>query len=75
MEQAIEIYKKGEEKITGLLALFGSTDQLVERFEVKDEVAYAYQNGSEIVCVPVKEPKVVCEFYDAKNDVYRQSIT
>lgn len=75
VEQAIETYKKREEKVTGLLALFGSTNKLVERFEVNGGTAAAFQNGEEIVKVPVKEPIVVREFYDAKLDVYRQSVT
>lgn len=75
VDEAIETYKRKEEKITGLLSLFGSTDKLVERFEIKGGQATAYQGAQEIVKVPVKEPVIIRDFYDGKNQVYRQSVT
>ncbi|MBI2069602.1 MAG: dehydrogenase [Elusimicrobia bacterium] len=75
VDQAIATYKKREEKLVGLLSLFGSTEHLVDRFWVKDGQAAAILNGQEVVRVPVKEPIVFRVYKDEKHDVYRHSVT
>ncbi|MEK7287715.1 MAG: 4Fe-4S dicluster domain-containing protein, partial [Elusimicrobiota bacterium] len=75
VDQAIATYKKREETLVGLLSLFGSTEHLVERFEVKDGTAAAFLNGEEVVRVPVKEPIIFRKYRDEQHDVYRHSVT
>lgn len=75
VELAIETYKKREEKLVGLLSLFGSTDHLLEGFKIEQGMAYGYLNAQETVRVPVKEPIAIRAFHDEKLDVYRHSVT
>ncbi|MBI4386659.1 MAG: dehydrogenase [Elusimicrobia bacterium] len=75
VKQAVEIYKARQEKIIGLLSLFGSTEHWVDRFEVAKGEAAAFQNDAELVRVPVKEPVVFRVYKDEKHGVFRQSVT
>lgn len=75
VDNAVEVYKRRDEKLAGLLTLFGSTDHLVERFEVKDGQAAGYLDGKEVVTVPVKEPVIIREYKDKQLDVVRHSVT
>lgn len=75
VDQAIETYKKRQEKLVGLLSLFGSTEHILDKFWVKDGNAGGILNGEEVVRVPVKEPVVFRVFKDEKLDVYRHSVT
>jgi nitrate reductase / nitrite oxidoreductase, beta subunit len=62
VEKAIETYAnaKDDPELLGCLMLFGSTEKIIHRFEVKGDVAYAYdRKGAEIVSVPLKEPTFV----------------
>ena len=44
----------------GLLMLFGSTERIIDTFDVKDGVARGYdEDGKEIVAVPLREPTFV----------------
>jgi nitrate reductase beta subunit len=64
VEKAIETYNnaKDDPQLLGCLMLFGSTEKIIHRFEVKGDVAYAYdRKGAEIVSVPLKEPTFVRE--------------
>lgn len=75
VEEAVETYKRREEKLVGLLSLFGSTDHLVDRFQVRNGKATGYLKGSERVTVPVKEPVVFRALKDEKLGVVRHSVT
>ncbi|MDH5333859.1 MAG: hypothetical protein OEW65_08260, partial [Thermoleophilia bacterium] len=49
--------------LLGLLLLFGSTERIIDTFDVRDGVARGYaQDGSEIVAVPLREPTFVRPF-------------
>jgi nitrate reductase beta subunit len=79
---AVELYKKGHEdqKLVGLLMLFGATEQIVSLFKVEggldDGYCFGYDDkGTELVKVPLKEPIIVRKEYDEQRDVYRVSVT
>jgi nitrate reductase beta subunit len=58
VESAIEAYRKIKDDpvAQGLMVLMGSTDRIIHEFNVKDGVAYAYdEKGDEIVNVPLQE--------------------
>lgn len=81
-KKAVELYKKAMEdkKLIGLLMLFGSTDHIMESFEVKGDIKTGHCIGynskkEEVANVPINEPIVIRKEYDEKLDVYRISIT
>ncbi len=74
-DHAVETYKKRSEKMVGLLTLFGSTEHWVDKFKVENGRATAYQNGQELVTVPVTEPLVFRAMRDKERNVIRQSVT
>jgi nitrate reductase beta subunit len=62
VEQAIETYRnaKDDPELLGCLMLFGSTERIIERFEVRGDTAYGYDEaGEELVSVPLTEPTIV----------------
>jgi len=62
VEQAIETYNSARDdpELLGLLMLFGSTERIIDTFDVKDGVARGYDGeGKEIVAVPLREPTFV----------------
>lgn len=76
--EAIETYRSAVKDIelAGLLQLFGSSPEIMDRFEVKDRVAYGYNaKGDLVATVPVTEPPAVRDHYDAKRDTYRMDVT
>ncbi len=74
-DAAVETYKKRDEKLVGLLSVFGSTDHWVDEFKVQNGRATGYQNGRELVTVPLKEPVVFRALKDKALNVVRQSVT
>ena len=81
-KRAVELYKKAIEdiKLVGLLMLFGSTGKIVHRFETQGDIETGYcigydDKGESIVKVPIKEPIVIRERHDEKEDVHRISVT
>ena len=79
VEHAVNEYKKagaGDQELAGLLLLFGSSPYIIDRFEVKDDVAKGWNDkGTLVASVPVTEPTVVRKHYDKKLDVYRMDVT
>jgi nitrate reductase beta subunit len=62
VQEAIDAYNnaKDDPELLGLLMLFGATERIMDTFDVRDGIAYAYdENGEEIVSVPVQEPTFV----------------
>lgn len=72
---AQEIYRNADERLAGLMMLFGSSNEIIDTFSVKDGIAYGARDGKETVKVPVKEPTAIRPFHDEKLNVYRHSIT
>ncbi len=79
---AVEQYKRAtdDEKLIGLLMLFGSTDDIIHSFRVEGDANDRYcagydDNGKELIRVPLKEPIIIREEYDAQRDVRRFSVT
>jgi nitrate reductase beta subunit len=78
VEDATKAYRAAHQDNTllGVLTLFGSAEQWVEKFNVAKGVAAGYDaNGKEIVKVPIKEPVYIRPYYDEKLQVYRHNIT
>lgn len=75
VETSVKTYRNADEKLAGLVALFGSTDKIFDKFEVKNGFASGFSDRSELVKVPVKEPFIVREFFDEKLNVARHSVT
>jgi nitrate reductase beta subunit len=78
VEHAIETYKnaKEDEILTGLLLLFGSSPQIMERFEVKKGVARGFNRDQQLIAeVPLTEPIQMRPAYDRKRKVYRLDVT
>jgi hypothetical protein len=62
VQEAVDAYNGAQDdpELLGLLMLFGATERIMDTFEVRDGIAYAYdENGEEIVSVPVQEPTFV----------------
>lgn len=79
VKKAIRRYREevpNDPVLQGLLVMFGSSPEIMTRFEVKHEVAYGYNFKGELVAqTPIREPNVVRDHYDPKLDVYRMDIT
>lgn len=78
VEHAIETYKnaKDDETLIGLLLLFGSSPQIMERFQVRDGVARGFNRDGKLVAeVPLTEPLQMRPAYDHKRKVYRLDVT
>jgi nitrate reductase beta subunit len=64
VEEAIAMYEtaRNDPELLGLLLLFGSTERIIDTWDVRDGVARAYdEDGEEIVAVPLREPTFVRE--------------
>jgi nitrate reductase beta subunit len=48
---------KDDPELLGLLMLFGSTERIIDTFDVTDGIARGYgEAGDEVVAVPLREP-------------------
>lgn len=75
---AVQKYKNPakDPKVVALLMLFGSTDQIIEKFRVTDKYCIGFNGkGDEIARVPIEEPTAIRPSYDEKRKVFRMSIT
>ncbi len=79
---AVEMYKNAvqDEKLVGLLMLFGSTAKIVHSFDVQGDLETGHcigydKTGHEIIRVPIKEPIIIREKRDEERDVTRISIS
>jgi nitrate reductase beta subunit len=76
--EAKELYRnlKNDKTLLGAMMLFGSTDRIIDRFEVRgDEVAGWNADGEEVTRVPFVEPTHVRVHYDAAHNVFRHNTT
>ncbi|NUQ62034.1 MAG: dehydrogenase [Pirellulales bacterium] len=74
VQAAIDAYRSAaqDEKLAGLLGLFGSTERVVPRFaQEKDWVTAREEDGKEILRVPLREPIYIREAFDKKYQVVR----
>lgn len=72
VDGAIERYTNPDDKLFGLLRLFGVTQEIITRFEVKNREAVGWNaKGEEIARMPFDEPVYVREAVDARFDVQR----
>jgi len=82
VRQAVETYRNAtkDPRLVGLLMLFGATRHIVRSFRVEGDLpdgsCIGYdQRGAELVRVPLKEPVMIRDEFDAKWDVCRFSVT
>lgn len=76
--EAMAAYRKAkdDEKLLGVLLLFGSTPRIIHRFKVEGGFAYGYDDqGDEVSRVPLKEPIFVRSAFDDRFGTYRSNIT
>lgn len=74
--QAIETYRnaKDDPDLAGLLALFGSTETVVDRFKRSGDTMIGYgEDGDEVIRVPTREPLHVLQGYDSRYGVLRSN--
>ncbi len=82
VDRAVERYRNAreDERLLGLLMLFGATDRAPHSFKVAGDPATGHcagydADGREIVRVPMTEPTVLRNQYDETYDVHRLSVT
>jgi nitrate reductase beta subunit len=74
VDQAVDTYRKsaGDLDLSGLLSLFGSTQNVVPRWKREgDMVLGLEENGTEIVRVPMHEPVQIRQALDTEYGVVR----
>jgi len=82
VDQAVDRYRNAmdDERLVGLLMLFGATDRTLDSFQVAGDRATGHcagydADGREIVRVPITEPTILRNQYDEAFDVHRFSVT
>jgi len=78
VEHATDAYRgiPNDPTLAGLLQLFGSSPEIMERFKIKNDIAYGYnRKGEQVAEVPITEPPQLRDGYDKKLDVYRLDVT
>ncbi len=82
VDQAVERYRnaRDDQRLIGLLMLFGATDRALGAFKVTGDVATGQcagydAEGREVVSVPMTEPTFLRDPYDEALDVHRFSVT
>lgn len=78
VEEAKALYRslKSDKQLLGALLLFGSTNQIIEKFKVESDEAIGWNGkGEEIARVPFIEPTYIREHHDTKRGVYRHNTT
>ncbi len=78
VQHAIDTYRSivEDETLQGLLQLFGSCPEIMDRFEVKKGRARAWDaTGLLVAEVPVTEPAILRPEHDRRRKVYRMDIT
>ena len=76
VQESIDNYKtlKDDPVAQGLLVLMGSTDRIIHSFKVANGKATGFDDkGQEIVTVPVTEPMIVREAFDAELGAARHN--
>ncbi len=78
VEAAKEVYRnlKDDPQLLGALLLFGASNRIIMRYEVRGEEVVGWDvDGTEVARVPFTEPTYIREHYDAKFDAYRHNTT
>jgi nitrate reductase beta subunit len=78
VQEAIDAYRAApqDETLAGLLVLFGSAPQILDRFEVKRGIARGWDATGKLVAeVPLVERPVVRAAYDRRRNVHRLDVT
>jgi nitrate reductase beta subunit len=72
VEEAVRTYRQADDDLAGLLALFGSSEQVMPRWRrAGDQVLGLDEQGKEIVRVPLREPVHVRPALDTRYGVTR----
>jgi nitrate reductase beta subunit len=80
VRQAIETYRRAmngdDPELLGALLLAVSTDRIITKFEVDDDVVVGWaEGGEEVVRVPITVPTIERAAFDPELEVYRYNIT
>jgi nitrate reductase beta subunit len=78
VQHAIDTYvnARNDETLQGLLLLFGSSPEIMERFEVKKGTARGYDREGQLVAeVPLTEPHQIRAAHDWRRGVHRLDVT
>jgi len=78
VQEAQDAYRNApnDEKLQGLLVLFGSSPEIMERFEVRKGIARGYNRENKLVAeAPITEPRKIRQAKDVKLNVYRLDVT
>jgi len=78
VEEAIKTYRRAKDdtRLLAALLLFGSTPDIIHRYQVEGRYAVGYdESGTEMVRVPLREPIVVRAVYDERHQAYRTNVT
>ena len=78
VDAALATYRNApkDKDLAGLLTLFGSTERMVTKWKRADEQVIGYdESGKEIVRVPMREPILVRQAFDAARNVARGNIS
>ena len=76
--EAKRLYReaKQDKTLLGAMLLFGSSDRIIERFEVKEKEVVGFDGrGDEVSRVPFEEPQYVRAAQDATHGAYRHNCT
>lgn len=77
-EHSRQLYRNliEDDRLLGALMLFGATDKIIHTFDIKNEIAYGYdEQGDEICQVPYREPVYERPHKDERHGVYRHNTT
>jgi nitrate reductase beta subunit len=78
VESSRRLYRnlKDDRRLLGALMLFGATDRIITRFEVRDDLALGWDvDGEEVARVPFTEPTYVRSHWDDRFGAYRHNTT
>ncbi len=76
VQEAKDLYRsvKDDRKLLGALLLFGATDKMIDRFEVKGEEVFGYDLKGELCAtVPFTEAHVVRNAFDERHGAFRHN--
>ena len=76
--RAVQQYRNAKEDpiLRGLFALFGSTDKILSRFRVENDIAKGFnERGEEVIRVPAREPVFTRPARDTLYQIRRSNST
>ncbi len=78
VQEAKDMYRNvpNDPTLLGALLLFGSTNRIIDRFEIQGNQAVGWDlTGAEVARVPITEPTFIRKHFDIVHNVYRHNTT